>query len=298
MTLRSTLFIVSLLALTLANVSEVQAQRLGDLRFFWEGFSTEEYDDTRIIYVGITMPTLSYSGYSIKKKLNWNVLPVETTVPNDQFAYIASRPGYDMGFGLPIRIRLNRYLSVKSGIDWNVFNGGAKSGKRIEYGFYLQSDSLVQMQRGKIGEKGNFLTLEFPLHLHIRSDNKYFSNNFSNSLAIYRLYLLGGVRATKNINANSYYDAFDFNHKFSPIIVKPWYMSYEIGLGLDLIVPYFKLSPEIRFSQSFSNLLDHSRHQNISNIALSQTDHEYQPAYMNALERLGIRRFQFSLIFE
>jgi hypothetical protein len=63
---------------------------------------------------------------------------------------------------------------------------------------------------------------------------------------------------------------------------KSGFGSYEVGLGLDIYFEYFKMSPEIKWSQSFGNVLD-KRELNKFN---------------TPIDKLLLRSIQFSLIFE
>ena len=288
------------------STSQAHAQRWDNIRLFWKGFSSEEYDDTRAIYVGIQQPSISYSNYFFEKASGWNTIPVfnvntsDTTV-TDNLSYIRSRPGWELGFGLPVRVRLNHYISFKSGVFWSVFTGESdenkKLGRRLEFGYKDGRDSVIKMHRhegAKTTNKSNFKSLDIPLHIQIRSDYKYLGSQSKNTPLTYRLYLLGGVNASRNLEAKGTYDGFDLNNVDAPLMVKPWNFSYEVGLGIDFIFTYFKMSPEFKFTQTMGNILDRDRHKDLMN-------NGYNPnygAYMSALDRLGINRFKFSLIFE
>ena len=58
---------------------------------------------------------------------------------------------------------------------------------------------------------------------------------------------------------------------------------YEAGVGFDFYFEFFKLSPEIKWSQSVNNVLASNSSPN---------------AYSTPLEKLFLRNFQFSLYFE
>ncbi|MNQ97175.1 hypothetical protein D3C85_1128070 [compost metagenome] len=59
------------------------------------------------------------------------------------------------------------------------------------------------------------------------------------------------------------------------------YLSYETGIGFDLYFEYFKMSPEIKVSYSTSDILKHD-----------------DTAYANPIDKLKLRQFTFSLIFQ
>lgn len=67
-----------------------------------------------------------------------------------------------------------------------------------------------------------------------------------------RFYVIGGVRMSYDLASN--HDAPRSLSK--PIVaVKPLTYNWEVGAGFDLFFPFFKLSPELRFTQSFGNVL-------------------------------------------
>ena len=59
------------------------------------------------------------------------------------------------------------------------------------------------------------------------------------------------------------------------------FLSYEAGLGFDIYFEYFKMSPEVKLSYSFSDILKH----------------DITP-YANPLDKAKLRHFTFSLFFE
>ncbi|MFZ4105677.1 porin family protein [Flavobacterium sp.] len=58
-----------------------------------------------------------------------------------------------------------------------------------------------------------------------------------------RPYLVGGVSATLNLASNSKSVDDNYQQKFR---LKPWTQNYQIGIGVDLYLEYFKFSPSIR----------------------------------------------------
>ncbi|MBL4678212.1 MAG: PorT family protein [Mucilaginibacter sp.] len=113
-------------------------------------------------------------------------------------------------------------------------------------------------------------TVDFPLQLKLKSDR----------IANMRVYLLGGLKYSQSIGSKK-----DPGDNIAPTerLLKniKGYSSYEVGAGFDIYFEYFKLSPEIKFSNSFSNMLVKDN-----------------TPYANPLSRLGLRTLMFSLIFE
>jgi len=112
---------------------------------------------------------------------------------------------------------------------------------------------------------------EFPLGVKIKSDRR---NNF-------RAYLLAGAKYGVDIAAKKNADdegeiAINKQLKNSKGI-----LSYEVGIGFDLYFEFFKLSPEIKLSNSIKSIL-------------KREDHPYS----SPIEKLYLRNFVFSLYFE
>ena len=109
-------------------------------------------------------------------------------------------------------------------------------------------------------------TLDLPLGFKLKSDRR---RNF-------RAYVLGGVKYSIDIISKK---------KLIANLVKTnrnivW---YEAGIGFDFYFEFFKLSPEIKWSQSVNNVFSPPSSSN---------------AYTAPLEKLFLRNFQFSLYFE
>ena len=86
-------------------------------------------------------------------------------------------------------------------------------------------------------------SIEFPLALKLKSER----------IQDFRAYMIAGIKYTEAIGAkknNPQTDPLD-----AIIRNKNGFGSYEVGLGCDIYFEYFKLSPEIKLSNSFGNLL-------------------------------------------
>lgn len=105
------------------------------------------------------------------------------------------------------------------------------------------------------------LTLDFPLGFKLKSDKK---GNF-------RAYMIAGVKYSRDITKK---ETFEKN----PVKNDRNILSYETGVGLDIYLEFFKLSPELKFTNSFHNVID------------SKLSPGYAPNFL--------KNFQFSLFFE
>lgn len=65
----------------------------------------------------------------------------------------------------------------------------------------------------------------------------------------YRPYLMGGFNPMIDIS----------KRKDTPIVLNRFDVAFEVGLGCDLYLPYFKLIPELKFSLGLADILKHKR---------------------------------------
>lgn len=84
------------------------------------------------------------------------------------------------------------------------------------------------------------VTMGFPLLL------KYKSVRRGN----YRMYLVGGINPSVRVGGSK-----DTNKEEDKLTIKDSNLSIEFGFGLDIYYPFFKFSPEIRFSRGIVNNL-------------------------------------------
>lgn len=283
-----------LITFGILHISEVQAQSF--LERFWQNnkkhiIFSEEYDDTAPFFIGIS-GEVAYSHYSIEKAANWNV---------DNFTSITVIPGPEYGLGIPVRIRLNNYFSVSTGAYWFFVrgNGTNRSGTRLEYTDPTNNVILYQRESGTSGlsNRSNFNTMEFPLHLKLYSDRKYWSQN---SREPYRVYLLGGIRFTRNLDAKQFNTEPANFDKVSeiPLNFKTSYYNLEGGVGYDLYSRYFKASVELRYSESMGDLLDRDRYGKIIDALHKSPEAGFTNPHMDAIHRLDLRGWRLSIILE
>src|SRR5690606_9029069 len=109
-----------------------------------------EYYEFHRVYIGITTPTITSSRYSFIKDRDWSsiIIDIDPSRTNRQISNISSGTGYEIGFGLPIRIRMNDYLSFSTGVKWNVFQSTNSKATRLEYGFLNETDAQIMTSEG------------------------------------------------------------------------------------------------------------------------------------------------------
>ena len=112
--------------------------------------------------------------------------------------------------------------------------------------------------------------VDVPLLLKIKSDR----------LGNFRGYLIGGLKYTEALGSklNSDADAAPIDKLVKNVTGYP---SYDVGLGCDIYFEFFKLSPEIKLSNSFGDVLLHDN-----------------SPFSSPINKLGVHTLMFSLIFE
>lgn len=305
-----------ILVFALINIPKSSAQSF--LGRFWQKQKRNivfmgEYDDTLPYYIGITAE-YAHSHYIIQKNPDWHSIDVE--LPNgdsDRFSSITTSRGSEFGVGIPVRIRINEFASFSTAITWfpyrgdsySSIRGGKPIGTHLAYNYVHPTNlSSILFQSEEVhsssDERGNFKTFEVPLHFKLHSDKKFMGVH---DIHPYRLYILGGGRFISNLRASK------FNHELgnfaksrdNPLNFKPKYVNLETGIGIDKYFPYFKASVELRYSQSLGNILDHQKYAEIKDHFRNHpTDPKpnYSNPYMEAIDRLGIRGWQLSIILE
>ncbi|RYY30073.1 MAG: PorT family protein [Sphingobacteriaceae bacterium] len=112
---------------------------------------------------------------------------------------------------------------------------------------------------------------EFPLEIKLKS----------NRIGNFRAYVLGGVKYAYGIGNQSKANEADLAPLDRKLKNVRNFSSYVAGFGFDIYLEYFKLSPEIKISNSFGNVLYPENH-----------------PYASPLDKLFLHNVMFSLIFE
>lgn len=148
-------------------------------------------------------------------------------VQSDGEVWFAEIPSYSVGFS--IGLIADRYLSQYFNLRTNPsVHFGEKKFVFIEQSTNLRHEKVL---------KGNYLSI--PLHLKFNAPR---SNNF-------RPYLLAGP-----------YFAFDIgSSKNEELRFKSIDYGLEFGLGCNFYLPFFKISPEIKFSLGLAEVINKNR---------------------------------------
>jgi hypothetical protein len=138
-----------------------------------------------------------------------------------------SLPGFGIGF--ITRYSFNQYVEVRTTPSL-VF-----SDKLLSYTYPDPSQNTEKQI--------NTTSFDIPLLLKIKSDR----------IADLRMYVIGGLKYSHSISKKPNTDNLSLLDK--PITLQPSYTAYEVGVGCDIYFEYFKLSPELKLSNSFGNVL-------------------------------------------
>lgn len=177
--------------------------------------------------------------------------------PNGEI-WFAEVPNYDMGFSVGVigDMFLNPYMNLRV---TPTIHFGDKT-------VYFKEFASQEEKRTSI--RSNYLSI--PVDLKIASMRV---NNV-------RPYILGGV-----------YGAADLGRKKGhPLLLKQVDYGLEVGLGCTIYLPFFRLSPEIKFKFGLPDMIEHDRSSDLTN--------EADRIYSNALSKGRTRMIVFTFNFE
>ena len=210
------------------------------------------------------------SEFKIQKLPNWRDPLSEsgTTTPQETLKSISSPVNPGFALGLVSDLRINKHLNLRFTPSL-VF-----SDRMVDYEF--ESGTTYQQEGVESPEnytrRSVIATMtEFPLSLKLKSDR----------LGNFRTYILGGIKY--GIDISSKKKSFDADKVYFQKFLKnqKGFLSYEAGIGFDIYFEFFKMSPELKFSQSFNSILKR----------------DLEP-YSTPIDKLFLRNFIFSLYFE
>lgn len=213
------------------------------------------------LHFGFTFQYIS-SEYKIIKNENWRY-PFndpnsgEELKPSLSSISSPTSPGFGLGFVSNLRLGKNADLRFTPAL---VF-----SDRFLDYKY----EDPEQFKQQKVQST----LMDFPLGIKLKSDRR---KNF-------RAYLLGGAKYSIDIVSKKKTNDAD------NILIEKFVKNtknilwYEAGIGFDLYFEFFKLSPELKLSNSFRSVL--------------RPEAELHP-YSAPLDKLFLRNLQFSLYFE
>ncbi len=198
------------------------------------------------------------SYFKIDKKTDWRAPyfdPGVNRIITDSLKGIGSKgsPGFAVSF--LFRYRISEHLEART------TPGLVFADRTVNYTYPDAANNVDKPVQATM--------VEFPVSLKLKSDR----------IQDFRAYVLAGVKYSGAIGAKKNKPETD---PLDAIITnKGGFGSYEVGLGCDIYFEFFKLSPEIKLSNSFGNILNH----------------EDNP-YASPISKLSLHTVTFSLIFE
>jgi hypothetical protein len=198
------------------------------------------------------------SSFKIIKQPNWRDPFFDTDI--NQFATgklisISSEPLPGFAVGFLTRYRLTDHLEMR------VTPSLVFSDRAVSYAYETPSQDVTKSVQTT--------TVDFPLQLKLKSDR----------IGNMRAYLVGGLKYSGAIGSKK----DEANTAPTERLLRniKGYSSYEAGFGFDIYFEYFKLSPEIKLTNSFGNML-----------VADNTP------YAAPISKLSLHTFMFSLYFE
>jgi hypothetical protein len=205
--------------------------------------------------------TFSYvnSYFKITKKPDWRSPYFDKGTNRyitDSLKSIGSKnlPGFAIGF--ITRYRITDHLEAR------VTPGLVFADRGLNYTYQTASEDISKQVQAT--------TVDFPLELKLKSDR----------LGNFRAYILGGIKYSAAVGKGNS-DTGDTDPLDMQVKNVSGFGSYEAGLGCDIYFEFFKLSPEIKISNSFGNVLVP----------------EDQP-FSSPISKLSLHTIMFSLLFE
>ncbi|WP_026903952.1 outer membrane beta-barrel protein [Pedobacter glucosidilyticus] len=229
--------------------------------------------DDETLHFGFTFQYIQ-SEYKIQKGLNWrdNITEpadIASTPPiTERLNSVSSSLNPGFGIGLLANLYVTKHLDLRFTPTLifadRVIDYEFESGNKYE-------QETVESPEGFTRRAVSSTMIDFPLLIKLKSDRK---GNF-------RAYLIGGLKYGYDIGAKKNADDAD-NTYFNKLLKnQQGILSYEAGLGFDLYFEFFKLSPEIKISNSINSVLRRG-----------------EDPYSTPLDKLFLRNFIFSLYFE
>lgn len=207
------------------------------------------------------------SEYKLVKNSNWRDPYFDAglgTYVTNQMASISSQPSTGFGIGFVLNTKITNNLDLRL-TPTLIFND-----RIMNYNYVVPEVNNV-MSDPVIQKKVQATMVEIPFGLKLKSDR----------IHNYRIYMLGGLKYSMDLASAKK----NKDEELAPINKllknKPNFLSYEAGVGFDVYFEYFKMSPELKLSYSFKDVLLH----------------EINP-FSNPINKARLRHFTFSLFFE
>ena len=143
------------------------------------------------------------------------------TNPSEEITEILVQKSTGFNVGLIGEMRINELLDL-----------------RLEPGFYSGKTTLEFKNQNLITEKDSIREIK-STYINVPLLLKFSANRIGN----WRPFMVGGPYAAINLSSNE--NSIDDN-KSGTFKVQKWNFGYQIGVGIDLYLSYFKFTPSIR----------------------------------------------------
>lgn len=190
-------------------------------------------------------------------QMNFVIKPIENIKVFDTLYGIESTPEQGFNIGIVADLRLNEYMNLR-------FIPSLAFGERT-LNYFIKIDNHVI---ANVAKKVESTYIEFPLELKLRSQRMINS----------RAYVIGGAKYC--IDLASQEKKKDDDNVYQ-IKLQKHDLQFQIGVGFDFYLVYFKLGTELKMCYGINDLL--IRENNI---------------YTDGIQNLKTKMFQFSVTFE
>ena len=197
--------------------------------------------------------------YAIVKNPNWQQPYYDADSKKnvtDSLSGIYADPQGGFGIGIVTNLRLTDNIDVRF-TPTLIFTD---RGLRYEY-----------KDKTTIEKKLDYPSIDFPLGIKLKTDRR----------RGFRAYLLLGVVFSTDISFRGVKGQADLELLDKRITNTSSYWGYEAGMGFDIYLEYFKLSPEIKIVNSFNSVLVNEDH-----------------PFSRPIDKLFLHSLQIGLIFE
>jgi hypothetical protein len=230
-----------ILGLIFSSLSTTNAQMVGKGNYNFLDFNKRNY------YFGITL-AYNKSDYRIFRSKNF--LPGI----NDSISVIEGIKGPGFNLQIVSNLKIGEYF------DLRFLPGFSFAERSVEY-------DPTRKNVKNFNKDISSVFVELPFHVRYKSAPYYDK----------RLFVMGGIKYSYDIQAKSRVRTFANNLRISPTDFQ-----VEMGAGIQMFFPYFIFSPEVKFSHGLGNILIFQNGSKDSNI----------------IEKLMSRTFTISLHFE
>jgi hypothetical protein len=215
-------------------------------------------------------------GFSLgMNTMDFNIRSSQMAVDSGIYTEVSNlRPGFHVH--ALSNLRMNDFLDLR-------FTPGIAFGgvREINYVISDTQSNLIDPEDNPVRVESNFL--EFPLLL------KYKSSRLNN----FRPFVIGGLNTRIDLAATK--KTWGRSRKENNLIlVKPLDFYYEIGVGMDFYLQYFKFAIEFKYSVGIRDVLQTSLNKNGEIIVPDPQD----AIFTNSIEHLFSRMFMITLHFE